>query len=213
MRSILAVVGVFCIATVLAEAAGLALLWQRGQLTRDTLKDVRLALSGTLHDNDRQQYEESPTRASAEEIVRKRTLRILDLSTREDEASKLKDMLNAKADGLIASQMEFEKKQEAFQKQLQELKDRETAEATEQARGILLALSPENAVQFLMGLSAEENIALLKGMPEKSIARIEEEFLNDQAGQKSERGQQIFAALSRGLPVTGAIDEALENDP
>ena len=78
----------------------------------------------------------------------------------------------------------------------------------EQTRGILLALQPDDAIDTLMGLTADENVILLKGMPEKSIARILEQFLSGEENERV-RGQEVFKAISQGNPSKSLIDESL----
>ena len=68
-------------------------------------------------------------------------------------------------------------------------------------------MSPDDAVENLMQLDLEENIVLLKGMPEKQIAKILQEFLKGK-DEQLERGWQIFEAISRGEPSKKLIDAA-----
>src|SRR6185369_10483457 len=48
MRSILIICSCACVAVVLTEVAGLAYLWQQGNLTSDNIRDVRQILTGVV---------------------------------------------------------------------------------------------------------------------------------------------------------------------
>ncbi|OYW12943.1 MAG: hypothetical protein B7Z55_17680, partial [Planctomycetales bacterium 12-60-4] len=74
---------------------------------------------------------------------------------------------------------------------------------------VLLATPPEDAVKRLMALTLPESVNLLRGLPEKSIAKILLAFqLNPQT---IERGQELFQALYRGDPDRELIEQALED--
>ena len=60
----------------------------------------------------------------------------------------------------------------------------------------------------MMALSVTDNVVLVQGMPEKSIAKILKEFQLGDAAQRL-RGQEIFKAVSQGEPTKGLIDETL----
>jgi hypothetical protein len=209
IRSLTAILCVFCVGTVLSQLMGLAFLWSRGQLTADTLKEIRVALdsgSQVTFDED-----SSPLTAqvSSSEVLRERAMRVLDLTTQADEVALLKELVNTRADRLLEEQQAFESRKQVFEDELTALNARMVGEATEQTRGILLALQPQDAVEYLMTLTLDENLVILKGLQERRIAKIKEQFLIEPA-EKRERGQKIFAALSRGEPTKTLIDTALE---
>ena len=207
MRSALVVFCVFCVGTLLTETLGLALLWHRGLLTSATLHDIRLVLAGRTLDEPDPAERAAPTAPSRDEVVAARVTRLFNLGTREDELEQIKAMLNQRADELTAQGQALEQQKLAFSKALQQLDETAQTEAAEQARGVLRAMQPPDAVASLMPLSLEENVRLLAGMPEKSLAKILKEFLqgND---QQAERGREIFEAVSRGEPKKSLIDAA-----
>lgn len=209
IRSLTAILCVFCVGTVLSQLMGLAFLWSRGQLTADMLKDIRVVLDGGAQDK----YDDDDGRLTAQvssgEVLRERAMRVLDLTTQADEVALLKELVNTRADRLLEEQQAFETRKQVFEDELTALNERMAAEATEQTRGILLALQPQDAVEYLMTLSLEENIVILQGLQERRLAKIKEQFLGEPA-EKRERGQKIFAAMSRGEPTKTLIDTALE---
>jgi len=68
-----------------------------------------------------------------------------------------------------------------------------------------------------MQLSLEQNVVLMKGMPEKTIAKILKEFQSTPPPQADaglqrketppERGRMIFEALSRGEPSRTLLEQ------
>ncbi len=209
MRSVLVILGVFSVATLFAEVAGVAILWQRKQLTAESVKEIRLILTGEDQDVFIADEEADSSRPSSKDIVRERSMRILDLGTREQELSILTSMIDNKASNLSTLQQSFDKQRNEFEERLQQLNESITAESAEQARGILLKLPETNAVTNLMGLELQQNIALLQGMTEKDIARILEQFATGTTEQ-AERGQEIFQSLSKGAEPKSLVDDAIQ---
>lgn len=209
LRSLLMICGVFCSVVVFAEVMLATLLWARGGLTPQTLRDMRLVLSGQsleeASDTEQKPAAETP---SQEEIRRERLLRVLELDSRENELKLLKRMTSDTANQLISDRRAFDEMKAEFRGQLAQLEARAKSEATEQARSILLATSPADAVQRLMGLKPEEGVELLRGMPEKSIAKILQGFQTDP--KTAQRGQELFEALYHGDPAQGLIQQTLD---
>lgn len=208
MRTAVIIVAVVCVATVLSELLGLGFLWYRGQLTSASIADMRLALSGDDEDSFDVDESEKQDQLSTEDFAERRVTRILELSTREEELDLLKRVVTDNRKELIEEQEVFQQQKEGFEKQLKQLQEAAASEAMEQTRGILLALQPDDAIGSLMALTAEENVMLLKGMPEKSIARILQQFLSGEENERV-RGQEVFKAISQGNPSKSLIDESL----
>ena len=191
-------------------------LWYRGQLTSASIADIRLVLTGD--DGDSFDIDESAKQdqPSIEDVAEDRTMRILELSTREEELAMLKSIVTGKRKDLDTDQDGFKAQKEGFEKELKELEKTAVSEATEQTRGILLALQPADAIDSLMGLAIEENVVLLKGMPEKSTAKILQQFLIGDDDEKK-RGQEIFKEISQGNPSKMLIGDSfnglLGNEP
>jgi len=208
IRSMLAIVGVVCTATVLSEGLGLGLLWSRGQLTPETWKDLQLVLSGEGRDDGASLADESDTiQPNIDDFVRLRTGRLFDVSRRENELDSLRDIVEGQSTALTARQKQLEQMKGEFVTQLKTLRTKTTSEAVERSRGVVLAMETAAAVKLLAKLTVDEDIVLLEGMPEKSIAAILQEFAVGDTNTQ-ERGTQIFDALNRGEPGRKLISAA-----
>lgn len=211
-----------CVTVVLCEAAAVGVLWQRGMLTDHHLREMKLVLTNSAATDDEEK--EGPKVAqfpSVEEVAQARAVKILNLDKRESELTTLKSMADNKRSDLETQQQEFRERRKAFEDELQKLEQSVTSAATEQARGVLLALPPKDAMRQLMQLSLEDDVILMKGMPEKTIAKILKEFQGDgTAGNQPatppgeaketpvERGRKIFEALTKGNPSIRLIEQA-----
>lgn len=213
IRTLLVLTGLFSTVILLAEVLAAGVLWSRGHLTPTTLREIRLAIAQP----GEAVAEETPETTAAEEIsaeeVRQaRVKRVLDLDSRETELTTLKRLTTEAANQLISERRAFDQLKDDFRKELEALAVRTRDEATEQTRAVLLAVPPEEAVQRLLGLTKDEAVDLLRGMPEKSIARLLSAFERDP--KAIQRGQELFEALYRGRPTQPTIDKAREGlDP
>jgi hypothetical protein len=115
-------------------------------------------------------------------------------------------------DAILKEQQDLVARKAQFMKELEALKAREVAEATVLAQGVLLAVPPGDAVRDLMQLPLDHNIALLKGLPVKSIGKILKEFHQGDDDVKK-RGAEIFAALAEGDPAVRMIEEEIQANP
>ncbi|GAB4135755.1 MAG: hypothetical protein Tsb009_02370 [Planctomycetaceae bacterium] len=209
IRSIVFLVCVVCVATVLTEILGLAYLWFNGQLNPNSLHDIRVALGGVEMDVEDQESSEDTGMPSLDDVIKERSLRVWSLQERASELNMLKAMVTEKADGLTASREAFEKERQQFLKQLNTISANLVNESAEQTRGILLKMAPEDAVTTLMKLSLDENVVILKGMQDKTVATILQQFLASGDPKQVERGQKIFEAISKGQPSRKVINQAL----
>ena len=205
-RSLIVVICIFCVATIMSELVGLGFLWSRGQLTSETLAEIRVTLSGQYQDYSEGGQDEEALYPSSEDIVKQRSISVMDFNNREKELDSLKSLVDENADRFSKQQEEFARKKIEFNKKLKTLDDQIVSEGAEQARGVLVKLTPSDAVLYLMELDLQENIVLLKGMPEKKIAEYQEEFLKGDQKQVK-RGHEIFEAISRGEPKKSLIDQ------
>ncbi len=209
VRSVLSILSVACFVVLLLEALGVAVLWSRDRLTAASVNEIRLILTGQVQDDVDVEVEKESFQPSIEEVVNQRTMRILDLQRREEELAQLKTLITASRVSVLEEQDAFAKKRDKFQEELAQQNERLASEAVEQAREILLNSQPADVVKNLMGLTLEEDIVLVKGMPEKKIALFLQEFGNGQVEQ-IERGRKIFEAISRGEPSQKVVTDALK---
>jgi len=207
IRSLGLILSACCIATLLSQVIGLSILWFRGQLTADTVRDIRAVLSGQDQDSVAADDEMQKDDVSREDVVRDRSMRILSLNSLQNELSILKSMVDSRKTSLLAEQKAFLKQKDDFEKALVQIDAERTSVAAEQARGVLMALAPADAVTTLMRLTLEENVMLLKEMPEKKIAGLLKQFSEGNDPARITRGQEIFEAISRGEPARTLIHE------
>lgn len=218
LKYLLVIAGCVCSTIVAAEAVGVAFLWQQGMISPHHLREIRLVLTNRSVDD---KLDDGPAQKrqfpSAQQVAQARAVKILNLDKREGELTTLKGMADSKREDLDAQQKQFRAQRKAFEDELARMEQVVTSSSAEQARGVLLALPPKDAVQQLMHLSLEQDVTLMKGMPEKSIAKILKEFhatpqpapgsaAGGQQDTPAERGRKIFETLSRGDPSRSLIE-------
>ncbi len=203
----------FCIATVITETVGLGLLWSRGQLNSRTFREIEVILTGEefmgVGDDDQEQ---DGQQTSMGDIDNQRVMAILDFEEREGLAKQLfEDVMNIRAE-VTQQQEDLRKDRAVFEAELQKVNEKITAESTELARGVLLQSKPKDAVDRLMDLKLEEDVILMRGMPEENIAKILKEFKAGQNQERVKRARHIYESLYRGEPARSVVDQQL-NQP
>jgi len=206
IRSVAIMVSVFCVATIISELLGLGFLWFRGHLNADSIKDIRLIVTGQSLD-DIELTEEETTLPSRDEVAQNRAMRILELASREDEIDMLKSSITQSSDSLKNDRLTFELTKQKFEADLELLEEQKQSIATKKTQSVLVALPPNDAVQYLMQLSVEENIELLKGMEGKFIAKMLKEFLVAPDPLVIKRGKEIFKDISQDEPFRSLAEE------
>ena len=209
MRSLVVIISVFCVATIVSQLLGLGFLWFRGYLNADAVKDIRLIVTGQSLD-DVELVEEETALPSRDEVTEKRAMRILELVAREDEIDMLKSSITQSSDSLKEDRLAFEEVKLKFEEEMLQMKEQSQSVATKKTQSVLLALPSGDAVQYLMQLSIEENIQLLKGMEGKFIAKLLKEFLVAGDPLIVKRGKEIFKQISQDEPFRSYTDETLD---
>ena len=218
MKYLFIMIGCLCSTIVAAELTGLFLLWRHGMISAHHLQEIKLVLTNrTASDEPEEEIEQKPQFPSAQEVAQARAVKVLNFDKRESELTTLKGMADAKREDLETLQKQIRSLRKAFEDELARIEASITATGAEQARGVLLALPAKDAVQQLMQLSIDQDVVLMKGMPEKLIARILKEFQAtlplppDANGERkeppAERGRMIFEALSRGEPSRALLEQ------
>ncbi len=222
MRTLWIVLSACCVAIVLSELLGLGALWSQGLLTARRIRDMRDLFGPQEKETVAASGAAEPNLPSVQEVLRERSMRVFSLSALETEVGLLKNMVENERTGLSAQSAEFEKQKEDFKKRLLQLSDENAVAAREQARGVLQALPPAEAVDRLMQLSVEEDVLLLREMPEATIAQLLQEFAPADAGDQQSgtaakapqpravRAKEIFERITRGEPRQSIIRNALE---
>lgn len=209
IRPLVVIVCVFCVATIISEILGLGFLWVRGSLNADSIKDIRLIVTGQSLD-DVELVEEETSLPSRDEVAEARAMRILELAAREDEIEMLKSSITESSDALKKERLAFQQAKKNFEAELKVLKEQSQSVATKKTQSVLVALPSGDAVQYLMQLSIEENIELLKGMEGKFIAKLLKEFLVAPDPLVIKRGKEIFKEISQDEPFRSFSDGTLD---
>jgi hypothetical protein len=212
------IVACVCTTVVVSETTALFLLWQRGMISGHHLREIKLLLTNrSLEDESDSLADARPEFPSPQQSTQTRTVKVLNLDKRESELVTLKEMADGKREDLETQQQQFHAQRKAFEDDLARIEAEVTSAGTEQARGVLLALPPKDAVRQLMHLTLAENVVLMKGLPEKTVAKILKEFqatsptpaadlTADRKESPAERGRLIFEALSRGEPARTLLE-------
>lgn len=212
IRKLATIAAVVCVATVCTALFAVALLWYRGQLTADAISMIAAILRGEDLESMTGADDAEGIDPSANDVTRLRIGRILSIENREKEVDQLLGMVNERADILEASQKAFAARTKAFDDRLNDLETRWLSEATEQARAVLAAQQPAAAVANLSILDLEESVLLVRGLPEKTIARILQQFAQSNVEEEIKRGREIFEAITRGEPRRSLLEETAAAD-
>jgi flagellar motility protein MotE (MotC chaperone) len=219
LKFVMIIIACVCTTVVVSETTAFVILWQRGMISAHHLREIQLVLMNrTSDDGPDDEKDEVSEFPSAQQLARARAVKTLNFDKRESELVTLKGLADGKRDDLETQQKQLRAQRKAFEDELAQIEANLTSASTEQARGVLLALPPKDAVRQLMQLSLTEDVVLLKGMPEKSVAKILKEFSAtiptnavDASGERketpAERGRKIFEALSHGEPTRSLLDQ------
>ncbi|MFK7778868.1 MAG: hypothetical protein QM501_12245 [Gimesia sp.] len=209
IRTVAIIISVFCVATIISGMLGFSFLWYQGHLNADSMHDIRLILTGQSLD-DLELVEEETKLPSRDEVALSRAMRILELSSREDEIDMLKSSITQSSDTLKNDRDVFEQAKKKFEEELVQLKKDSQTAATKKTQSVLTAMSSGDAVQYLMELSTKEDIDLIKGMDGKFIAKILKEFLAAADPLVIIRGKEIFKNISQDQPFRSFSEETLD---
>jgi hypothetical protein len=222
MRTLWIIVSVSCVTVFLSEAAGLGLLWSQGLLNTRRLREVRDVFGPQEKETATFDTEPQPALPSSGDVLRERSLRVLSLSSLETEVGLLKSMIENERNGLTGQRGDFQKEKASFNTQLQQLSEKNIVEAREQSRSVLLALPPADAVDRLMQLTVNEDVLLMREMPEAKIALLLKEFATQPEGDagpggardvsaRTQRAKDIFERITKGEPRDSIIRSALNS--
>lgn len=211
LRMLFSILSCVCIAVVLSEAAGLGWLWYKGTLSEDNVRELRLLLSGQVTAEPETVTKPDDPKVAYDAVQTARALRILDLQNRESNLLMLRQQVLDEQKRMQERQESLKTDREAFENRLADLEKQIGEAGIEQARGVLMAMPPTDAASRLMDLSLDEGLAILKGVPEKTTAKILKELVGTK--DKVERGQQLFRAIYKGEPQQSLVDEAQSRLP
>lgn len=162
MKKLLALIGpaiaYWCIATVLAQALAVGLLWWKGMLQKDRIVQTLTAAYGfepmalVGADANKKSVVEFP---SADEIIQKRVEASLDLDLREMAIEKALIDLRNMQEQLREERDRYRKLKESFDAQLADLHQDATANALQEVRVTLENLQPKQAKDQIMRMLNE----------------------------------------------------------
>ena len=206
IRTLSLILACICIAVVFTEVAALAVFYKQGWLAPHYWREVRLVCENRQIEASVPEAPQDSATVSRDDVLKERALKLLDLEQREGDLKVLRQNIITRADELARDEAALKARRVAFEKELGKLREEAASAATEQARGVLLALPPAEAALKLTQIPEAEAIRLLKGVPEKSIAKILKEFTG--SPEQIERSKRLFEALVKGDPEVSRIDAA-----
>src|SRR6056297_1082884 len=146
------VIGIFSTATLLTLTGVLAYSWNQGNLSPESTEEIVAILKGEPRPTPEIMKEVDKVQASYDEIEKKRTEKFLSLSARETELAVLKKAIDDQLENVKSESKKVEQLKSTFQQKLDEEYEKITMESVEQARGILLKMDPESAVEKLLAV-------------------------------------------------------------
>lgn len=208
LRTIASLVGLASFATLLAEGITVGVLVGRGQVNADTVSRIAAA----IHVPDETQetvpvQAEKGTLPSSTEVAEARTIQTLEMNARADDLLLLKQILDDRAVQMQQDRLAYEEAIAAFRTQLEEVRAQSIEEATEQARLIVKAMPARDAVAYLLTLSEPDGLRIVKGLPERTLAKILQEFASG-TDEQQQRGRWLFEAIASARPETDLADAA-----
>ncbi len=207
-----------CVATVLAQAAGVTYLWSQGSLERDKL----LRLFAVLHGIDTAKTGAAGTtidpnldqqQVAYDEIIRARAAKSLDFDLRESAVEKgLSDLRSLQAQ-LIRERTQYEQMKKSFETRLADLEQAATGEAIQEVQRTLEAMQPKQAKDQILMMLEEDRlrndnaamdavVAILKSMTLDKRKKIIGEFKND---DEAEQLHEILRQIRLGEPDVSLI--------
>lgn len=208
------VIAIFCTATVLTGFVALAVVWGQGNLTRESGENIIAILKGEPITVDEESFEKQQEMPSYDDIVKARAAKILSISARESELAIFQQAIEDQVKFITSKRGELEQNRKTFREELKQEREKITAEAIVQARGILLKMEPESAVEKLLTLDVTDAVVLLKGMPEKDAARILDQFRQRINGNdpiaRTKKAEEIYKAIYNGNPLIDPVEKSLQ---
>ena len=210
------------VATVLAEAAALAVVWTKGNLTQDTAFQIMAVANDVdLHAVRRRQERDKaitpPTYVSTEQLEEALNAAALDLTMREIAIDK--GLIDIREISARFNQQwdEYKQLKDDFDWRLEQLRQGATDQAVKDVQHQLQSLHPKLAKSQILkimddqSLDSEESlqfvVAVFKGMPIKKRKRIIEEF----RVEDTERLHEILRQIRKGEPDVGLFRETRHN--
>ncbi|GIW97193.1 MAG: hypothetical protein KatS3mg111_0526 [Pirellulaceae bacterium] len=202
----------FCISTVLAQVAIVAMLAAKGNLRRDTVLKGLALLNGIDVSAERLQamlekYRTTPV-PKYEDIVQARAMQAVNLQMREEAIERNLAEVNAKLEELQQRETALNQRVEEFYAMLDQQKQTLIDESLLEVQRTIEALAPDLAKEQLMMLAKQGQIhdvvALFKGMAIDKRRKIMGEFVGP---EESEQLNEILRLMLEGEPTASLLEE------
>jgi hypothetical protein len=214
LRALGAILAWFCIATLLAQAAMLAFLWNSGRLDRPkvarlaaVLQGIEVPAAGPSSQPSAQAA--AVTTVSLSEIESARATRFRQLELREQSLQNALKQIRFETKNFTVEKERFDRVYSSFKEQLSKDKVDALTKGSENARLLLESIKPKQSKELIVKmLEAEETeavVALLEAMPIAKRAKIAAEFKTEEESLKL---SEILRRIRQGLPDAAIIDEA-----
>jgi hypothetical protein len=214
MRTLGMVFTAFCIATVLAQAAGLGYLIGTGGLTRRRLAEVIAVLYGfeRVAQSPGAAVSAEPATHTAERRSDALILRNQQLDSRERFIEGQLAALDVERRKLMADKAQFLEARDAFSKQRADWETSEQARGIDEAVLLISKLSPSQAKeQIVLSLGKGEMdwvVSLMRKLPPDRQAKIAAEFTTPDEAQ---RLAEIIRRVREAQPPLSAANKATDS--
>lgn len=175
----------FCVATVIAQLVGLAVLWAKGHVGGDRTLDLLATMHGlpTTADIKNQPQQDDDPQVIYEEVLEKRALASLELSLRTSAMDNAMTDILLQQGRLNESRRQYSEMLSQFEARLTEIRSGATNRALRDVQSTLEDLSPEQAknqlVKMMQAGLIDNVVEILKAMSPDKRKKITAVFADD----------------------------------
>lgn len=207
-------VAYFAVATIIAQAIGVYLLWSNGRLNHESMMQIVAVLQGfgleafapDEVDQRRRHEEEQP---SLEQIARARARETRELEIREQALRQGLERWNYEFDRLAEERAQFERIKNGFERQLAEMREAAEVGGEQTVRATIEKSKPRDAKRILQEMIAQGEIAvvvsLLADMSVTNRTKIAAEFETE---EEIKQLDEIYRMMRQGAPEGPLAEEA-----
>lgn len=187
----------FCVATVVAQAVGLAVMWSKGHLGGDRTLDLLSTMHGlpTLADDDNEPDDKTDPQVIYEEVLDRRALASLDLSLRTSAMDNAMSDILLQQSRLNESRRQYSEMLSQFETRLTEIRTGATDRALRDVQSTLEDLTPQQAKDQLVNMMEagliDNVVEVLKAMSPDKRKKITAVFADD--------GDEFYKIIERML--------------
>ncbi len=198
MRKFFSVLAGLAVIVMFAEGLVVATLMAQGRLNNDVVNEIREILRNPQEAKElaaaaKPEVAAKPT-VTLDEVLRERSLRVLQIGEREREYQRLQGLVTDSRGAVLKDLDLLTKEKEQFALSEKQRLEREQSESIERMRSILAKSDIQTVADQLLKLPIDENMLLLKGMPEKRVAELLQMMATGDPKQ-AKRGQEIIQAI------------------